>query len=307
MKSTKITFKSILFYAIMISIVVSTCIIQSLAQEKAPKATIPELKDEISSSVVQVPKLKNWDTEHADSFIENATIRKEYEKGIVYENNFAIVYIPNVVSPSTNFGFLFPGNNYGYTAPDYYIEFVSEYHPGPSVFIYAKESGLATLDKEDGVKYQCGKILKELSKDLGITPAQVGVLGYSNGGYTALHVGAYLIDEFNLNVPKVTILDMGQAWRKREFLVTAEQAQPMVNAGTKVYHFTRPGETAANNRVQEFLDCGIQLYEVPCKVGGSHADILYYAFASNAIFWAVGDYHNPSPQIYDKPVLISPQ
>ena len=188
--------------------------------------------------------LSNWDLENVDSFIENAKVYAEYGGGTLYENDFAFVYIPKQPHKGTNFGFLFPGNNYGFAAPIQCIEVACEYYFPRSVYIYPKESGLATLNKEDGVLFQCGEILKSISKDIGVIPQNVGVVGYSNGGYTALQAAAYLIDEFHLSIPKVTILDMGQAWRKREFLITEEQAKPMLEAGTAIYHFTRGGETA---------------------------------------------------------------
>ena len=250
--------------------------------------------------------LSNWDLENVDSFIENAKVYAEYGGGTLYENDFAFVYIPRLPHKGTNFGFLFPGNNYGFAAPIQCIEAACEYYFPRSVYIYPKESGLATLYKEDGVLFQCGEILKSISKDIGVIPQNVGVVGYSNGGYTALQAAAYLIDEFNLNIPKVTILDMGQAWRKREFLITEEQAKPMLEAGTAIYHFTRGGETAKNNRVQEFMENGIPLYEVACKCGASHGEILSYAFAYETIFWAVGDYNRLDKEIYGEPVLCNP-
>ena len=250
--------------------------------------------------------LSNWDLENVDSFIENAKVYAEYGGGTLYENDFAFVYIPKQPHKGTNFGFLFPGNNYGFAAPIQCIEVACEYYFPRSVYIYPKESGLATLYKEDGVLFQCGEILKSISKDIGVIPQNVGVVGYSNGGYTALQAAAYLIDEFHLSIPKVTILDMGQAWRKREFLITEEQAKPMLEAGTAIYHFTRGGETAKNNRVQEFMENGIPLYEVACKCGASHGEILSYAFAYETIFWAVGDYNRLDKEIYGEPVLCNP-
>ena len=258
------------------------------------------------SSYEPAISVRNWDLEEVDSFIENASVYAEYKAGTIYENDFAFVYIPKSTPKLMNYGFLFPGNNYGFAAPVQCIESVCEYYYPRSVFVYVKESGLATLNKEDGVLFRCGEILKSISKDTGVIPHNVGVVGYSNGGYTALHVAAYLIDEFNLNIPKVTILDMGQQWRKREFLITEEQAKPMLEAGTEIYHFTRGGETAGNNRVQEFMENGIPLYEVACKCGASHGEILSYAFAYETIFWAVGDYNSLDKKIYDQPVLVNP-
>ena len=259
---------------------------------------------EKSEKNVEPPSLRNWDLDNVESFIENADVYAKYSGGTVYENDFAFVYIPKKTSQLTNFGFLFPGNNYGFTAPVQCIESACKYYSPRSVFVYPKESGLATLNKEDGVLFQCGEILKGVSKDIGVIPHNVGVIGYSNGGYTALQVAAYLIGEYNLSIPKVTILDMGQAWRKREFLVTEEQAKPMVDAGTVVYHFTRNGETANNNRAQEFMAYGISVYEVACKYG-NHGEILSYAFAYETIYWAVGDYISYDKEIYGEPVLCN--
>ena len=90
--------------------------------------------------------LSNWDLENVDSFIENAKVYAEYVGGTLYENDFAFVYIPMLPHKGTNFGFLFPGNNYGFAAPIQCIEAACEYYFPRSVYIYPKESGLATLN-----------------------------------------------------------------------------------------------------------------------------------------------------------------
>ena len=42
--------------------------------------------------------LHDWNLEETDSFIENASVREKYRKGTLYENDWALVYIPDSVS-----------------------------------------------------------------------------------------------------------------------------------------------------------------------------------------------------------------
>lgn len=250
------------------------------------------------------PQLTNWDLDGVESIVENCSIRDTYKGGKIYDTDWALVYIPNKIDENTTFGFLFPGNNYGYTAPDTLINMIYKYTKPNSVFIYSKESQLASLDKEDGVKYQCGEILKSLSKDLGVLPKRVCVIGYSNGGYTALHAAAALIKDHNLYVPSVIILDMGMGWGKGEFFISEEDAKPMLDAGTVVYHFTRHGETGHTWGSIQFASYGIPLYEVAC-LHGDHADIIRYAFDSMTIYRAVGEDIWYNTVEYGEPELVN--
>ena len=93
---------------------------------------------EKSEKTVEPPSLRNWDLDNVESFIENADVYAKYSGGTIYENDFAFVYIPKKTSQLTNFGFLFPGNNYGFTAPVQCIESACKYYSPRSVFVYPK-------------------------------------------------------------------------------------------------------------------------------------------------------------------------
>lgn len=159
--------------------------------------------------------LHDWNLEETDSFIENASVREKYRKGTLYENDWALVYIPDSVSEEeTNWGIFFSGNTSGYSLPDEYIDAVCDMCSPQSIYIYSKESGLSTVLKEDGILNQIADILKGISKDCGIFPETIGVVGYSNGGYTALKIAAYLAGNYGIKPEKVVILDMGMQWGK---------------------------------------------------------------------------------------------
>ena len=294
--------------AYMAILIIVMCIAAPFAlantQGNAPS---PEqnLNTTVNTSDAQSGELINWDLTDTPSFIERASVRDTYEYGTVYEDDFALVYIPNKLTDKITFGFFFPGNNYGHTLPDDNVSEVCDIYKPLSVYVFSKESCLATLNKEDGVLWRCGEIIKEVCKDFNATPKKAGVVGYSNGGYTALHVAAYLIDEFHIDVPRVVILDMGQQWGKMEFLISEEDAQPMINAGTNVYHFTRHGETGNIRGSRQFASYGVPLYEIAC-VRGSHQDILSNGLYLGVIFWAVGDFSLMKlSDLYGEPELVN--
>lgn len=228
-----------------------------------------------------------WDlSKVAGDLIPTSYLYHDCGIGKLYQNAYAVIYIPNEVTPDTAWGIFYPGNTGGWTLDTGYVDlYVSNWTPD-AIYVFMGSPWLYGL--ADGLtQEQAAYVLKEVSKTVGFAPNSITVSAWSNGGYAALHVAAYLYDQFGIGLERICILDMGQNWKKAEFLISEEEAQPILKSGTTVYQFGREGEAFVMAGAQQFASYGIPLVEVS-GVNGNHTEIFTNAFLNGMMSWAVG-------------------
>ena len=219
--------------------------------------------------------------------IANSSVFQDCGTGKLYQNYQALIYLPNEIDESTKWGVFFPGGTGGWTLEYGYVRnYVKNWTPN-AIYFFMGSPGIYGLDDQSTQKL-AADLIRSVSKEIGWAPNEISVIGFSDGGYTALHTAAYLYDQLGIGLKRVCILDMGLGWSKKEVLPTKEEAQPIRDSGAVVYHFGRAGELYTMAGARQFISYGIPIREVACT-DGDHIAIFTHAFENGMMSWAVGE------------------
>lgn len=140
--------------------------------------------------------------------IAYSSVFQDCGTGKLYQNYQALIYLPNEIDESTKWGVFFPGGTGGWTLEYGYVRnYVKNWTPN-AIYFFMGSPGIYGLDDQSTQKL-AADLIRSVSKEIGWTPNEISVIGFSDGGYTALHTAAYLYDQLGINLKRVCTLDMG--------------------------------------------------------------------------------------------------
>lgn len=225
----------------------------------------------------------NGDTSAFDS---TATLYKALDKGNFYKLSDCFVYIPSKVDASTRYLVHFAGGVSGWMLrQDYAQNYLAEYEPN-GIMIFYKESWVPHV--HDGAAAdRTAELMGALTAKTGVAPQDIAISGSSNGGYSTLYLAVDLFTKYHIVTKRIMILDMGLCWGKPGCLITEEEALPMKQMDTVVYHFGRDGEATTMPGAVQFASYGIKFVDVWCK-GEGHDQITKDAFRTGAFSCLIG-------------------
>lgn len=248
---------------------------QALDEERNGKERISQMNEK-------------WDlSDVSGDRIANSYVFQDCGTGKLYQNYQALIYLPNEINEDTKWGIFFPGGTGGWTLEYGYVRnYVKNWTPN-AIYFFMGSPGIYGLDDQSTQKL-AADLIRSVSKEIGWAPNKISVIGFSDGGYTALHMAAYLYDQFGIGLHRICILDMGLGWSKEEVLPSKEEAAPIKDSGAAVYHFSRPGELCSTAGARKFSGYGIPIRGVACT-DGEHISIFTHAFENGMMSWAVGE------------------
>lgn len=231
---------------------------------------------------------EKWDLSDAPGDrIANSYVFQDCGTGKLYQNYQALIYLPNEINEDTKWGIFFPGGTGGWTLEYGYVRnYVKNWTPN-AIYFFMGSPGIYGLDDQSTQKL-AADLIRSVSKEIGWAPNKISIIGFSDGGYTALHMAAYLYDQFGIGLYRICILDMGLGWSKEEVLPSKEEAKPIKESGASVYHFSRPGELCSTAGARKFSGYGIPIRGIACT-DGEHISIFTHAFENGMMSWAVGE------------------
>lgn len=231
---------------------------------------------------------EKWDlSDVSGDRIANSYVFQDCGTGKLYQNYQALIYLPNEINEDTKWGVFFPGGTGGWTLEYGYVRnYVKNWTPN-AIYFFMGSPGIYGLDDQSTQKL-AADLIRSVSKEIGWAPNKISVIGFSDGGYTALYMAAYLYDQFGIGLHRICILDMGLGWSKEEVLPSKEEAAPIKDSGAAVYHFSRPGELCSTTGARKFSGYGIPIRGIACT-DGEHISIFTHAFENGMMSWAVGE------------------
>lgn len=216
--------------------------------------------------------------------LKGSDVYARLENGIFYQRKDSFLYVPEYIDDETQILVYFGGGTSGWALPQVYVQqYLTAYKPN-AVMLFFKSSEVYDIP---GVCDRTLGYLEDLSRQYIIPLENVKLAGHGNGGYTALHLAGMLGIQADASVDQIVILDM-MGWNYPRALLSEEEAQPILDMGTTVYHFGRKGEVFKVEGAQQFAGYGIPFVEVSCK-GQGHDMIERDAMSFGVLSWMLGE------------------
>lgn len=253
-------------------------------------------KEKVEEKQKEKAEEKQEEKQGEKIFRENATVYDTgIENGTLWKLGDCLVFFPNRIDEDTQYLVHFAGSYSGWILrPDHVKTFLREYRPNAVMIFFSASycDGRRTL--ADRIE----TIWTQIQDNYDIHPDHIAISGSSNGGYSALYAAAFLMRDYGVRTDKVLILDMGNLWGFEELLITKEEAQPLIETGTKVYAFSKRNNIYRTASSRKWLGYGVETYEVAC-VHWDHERITSMALRNGTLSWAIGERDALDSEIYE--------
>lgn len=240
-----------------------------------------------------------------------------YSGGVLYDQQYGRIYIPNEVTENTAFTVFFCGGCGEDCLPYGSILKYYKYYSPDAVMLWVNRSYWTDPQKAAVIAYG---VFNSVAEDAGVTFGPESTLctgGASAGGYTAIASAEYFWSSFGIPVKSIAVFDMSNEWRDSgSALMDENQCKELAASGTHIYaleqnHIAGGGgpiytmqDWQKNYYLSMIINSGIDFTFINCKEGG-HADIL-----KNGLRFDVYG-HMLRDTMYELPanhyILISPQ
>ncbi|MBR4474626.1 MAG: hypothetical protein IKS55_13435 [Oscillospiraceae bacterium] len=218
---------------------------------------------------------------------EERSVLNKLKKGIIWNYKDCIVYIPFECNEDTTCTVYYGGGGNGGWVLRNDLTYMYIRDDTPNILsVWYKNSAL--FDMQGRVEHTA-QILKELGEETGVDTSTIAITSSSNGCYTAIYAASHLISDYGITVKTVVLLDMGEDWNKTQFIITEEEAQPLIDMETTVYHFGRKNDDILSHPgAKQFSDYGVRLISVT-SIDKGHDKISAHAYTYGVFSWAGGE------------------
>lgn len=235
------------------------------------------------------------------AFTGNRLITKQhivenFDHGTLYGNSLGYIFVPHEVNADTAWLVYFPGGcgtGENLSVPCIYMEH-NKFDPN-AVMIYLFNNG---WDDMRSFILTLAELMKQVALECGTWFHDVVTVGSSNGCYPAMIASPVLYDRVGITVDAVIAFDPGSEWDVADFaLLTAEEADSMAEAGTRVYlleqhDFSDYAMTV--EPVAELVRHGADIIVVECNNDG-HNHIGPDAIRAGFYDWVLGQKEGLEP------------
>lgn len=223
-----------------------------------------------------------------------ASVYRVLNSGMLWKLRDCLVYVPGETNAETKFLVHFAGGCGGwYLRKDYVERYLNSYEPNAVMIFFCS----SLLDGRRTLHSRVFDIWETVSDLVASAPQDIAISGSSMGGYSALYVAANLMRDYGVRTEKVLIYDMGYGWKYTDAMISKEEAEPMMEANTVVYAFSKKDNIYRYRESRAWLDYGIRTIEVAC-VNHDHDGITSLAFRNGTFSWAIGEREELDPDQY---------
>ena len=217
---------------------------------------------------------------------EERWVLNELTNGNIWNYKDCLVFIPAECNEDTTCSVYFGGGTGGWVLRNDLTYMYLKYLTPNVVSIWYKNSGIYQMPER---VERTAQLLEDLEKETGVDTGKISITSSSNGCYTAIYAASHLISDFGIEVDTVVLLDMGADWLKTEYIITEEEAQPLIDMGTTVYHFGRSNDKLLSHPgAKQFSDYGVRFVDVK-SIDKDHDKISRHAYKYGVFSWAAGE------------------
>ena len=215
-------------------------------------------------------------------------------KGILYYHRLGLIYVPKDAGPETSCMIFYPGGYDEALANNYLTEYVYAPDPPNAIMLlcYANGYGHVADKVEDS-----WRTLEQAALENNVFLHNLVLCGASMGAYTACQGAAILYENYGVKTDKVLTFDAGMHWEVESHVMTPEQCDSTVKAGTHFYLFEFGGVGMNKPAIALMVAHGNDVTIVECA-GGGHYGIITDAIEYGMIDWALGRGERPTNSKY---------
>ena len=214
--------------------------------------------------------------------------------GILYYHRLGLIYVPKDAGPETGCMIFYPGGYDEALANNYLSEYVYAPDPPNAIMLLCYANGYGHVADKVEDSYRA---LEQAAIENNVFLHDLVLCGASMGAYTACQGAAILYENHGLAAKRVLTFDAGMHWEVESHVMTPEQCDSTVKAGTHFYLFEFGGVGMNKPAIALMVAHGNDVTIVECA-GGGHYGIITDAIEYGMIDWALGRGERPTNSNY---------
>lgn len=249
--------------------------------------------------------------EYGDRVIDEAYLAKEFPRGKlyslsdyggahgIYRRFKGMLYIPDEVNTDTAFVQYYGGGGHeeDYLWYEGVYSYFDMYFPN-AIVVFTNESGTTHIQERNTLQWD---VLRQVAYECGTVVHDLGVVGSSNGCYTAMQLCYDYYVNYGIRVKRLVALDMGMYWTLTHLALTKEQCDVVAEAGTEFHLFEEEAflYDLEKEAVQNILKSDIKATAYICRNDG-HSVISQNGYALGLFSFCAGEDVEPPAFEYYK-------